>query len=209
MADHIFEAAETATAFRQASGWWRSIVGSIEDHRWDDHALGDWTVRELVAHGDRAYRTVIEYVEGPTKDPTEIFSAASYFRTVLAEETPHVHIAARARQEATTETDWIAATDRLGDEAERVVSTRTGDTTVHTFVGEMLLDQYLATRVVELVVHGLDLGDALGIGSPAPTLAARVAITVLLDLASGEDLSVVARVLTGRGAGHSIWNVLS
>lgn len=209
MADHIFEAAETATAFRLASTWWRSLVGSIDDERWHDHALGEWTVRELVAHGDRAYRTVLEYVEGEAKDPTEIYSAASYFRTVLAEQTPHVHISARAKREADLEPDWVAATDQLGDAAERLVAARSGDTPVHTFVGEMLLDQYLATRVVELVVHGLDLGDALGLATPAPPLAARVAITVLLDLATTDDLSTVARSLTGRGAGFSIWNVLS
>ena len=48
-------------------------------------ALGEWTVRELVAHGARAFKTVAEYVEGEPKDPTRIATAAEYFRIVLAE----------------------------------------------------------------------------------------------------------------------------
>ena len=208
MADHIFDAGETAAAFRYASSWWRSVVGAIDDHQWDEPAVGEWTVRELVAHGDRAYKTVLEYLEGDTKDPTEIYSAASYFRTVLAEQTPHVHIAARARREALEHRDWLAATDELGEQAERLVTMRAGDTPVHTFVGEMLLDQYLATRIVELVVHGLDLSAAIDLPTSAPRSATRIALSVLLDLASDDEQSDILRRLTGRQASASLRNLL-
>ncbi len=208
MADHIFDTGETAAAFRYASTWWRSIVGAIDDHQWDGPGLGEWTVRELVAHGDRAYKTIIDYLDDGVKDPTEVYSAASYFRIVLAEQTPHVHIAARARKEAAEVVDWLAETDELGNAAERLVSRRPGDTPVHTFVGEMHLDQYLATRVVELVVHGLDLSHAIGLPTSAPPAAARVALTVLLDLCIEEELSDLLRLLTGRDHGIALRNIL-
>lgn len=200
MPDQLFEDGVTADAFRFASHWWRSIVGAVDDHQWDLPGLGEWTVRELVAHADRAYRTIVEYVEGDTKDPTEIPSAAAYFRTVLAEQTPHVHIAARGRSDAAARSDWLVATDELADQAERTVAERPGDTIVHLFVGEMRLDQYLATRVVELVVHGLDLSAAIGLPTNPPPEAMRVALLVLVDLADADQTAEVLRLLTGRQA---------
>ena len=208
MADHLFEMHETAAGFREASRWWRSIVGAIDEHRWDQAALGEWDVRELVAHADRAYKTVLEYTVGDVKDDTIIYSAAGYFRTVLAEETPHVHIAARARREAAERADWLAATDQLADATEQTLRDLPGDTPVHTFVGEMLLDQYLATRIVELVVHGLDLSAAIDLPTPPPLLAAKVAIEVLLDLATPADIGSILRLMTGRPASLPLTNVL-
>src|SRR3954470_5667157 len=112
MADRTFDDLDALAAFREAAHWWRSLVGGVDDHQWGLPGLGDWTVRELVAHGARAFKTVSDYVEGDVKDPTRIDTAAQYFRIVLAEQTPHIHIANRARKEAQMETDWVEATDR-------------------------------------------------------------------------------------------------
>ncbi len=209
MADRTFDATETLAAFRESGHWWRSLVGGVDDHQWDQNAVGEWTVRELVAHGGRAFKTVSEYVEGEVKDPTRIDTAAEYFRIVLAERTPHVHIANRARQEARLHTDWVDATDQLWAAAEQVVSNVSGDTDVHTFVGEIALDQYLATRVVELVVHGTDLAEAIAIPSPPPLAGARVAIEVLLDLSTADDTASILRLLTGRAGSLPLANVLA
>lgn len=208
MADHVFDAHDTFAGFREASRWWRSIVGAVEDRQWDQAALGDWSVRELVAHTDRAYKTVTDYVVGEVKDPAVIHTAAAYFRTVLGEETPHVHIAARAKREAAEHTDWLAVTDDLAEAAARVIDDLPVDSPVHTFVGEMLLDQYLATRIVELVVHGLDLAAAIDLPTPPPTVAAGIALDVFHDLASADDVGSVLRLLTGRAASLPLTNVL-
>lgn len=208
MADHIFDHREVASAFRYVSHWWRSLVGAIDDHVWDRPALGEWSVRELVAHTNRAYKTLIEYAEGEVKDETEIHSAASYFRTVLGEETPHVHIAARAKREALDHRDWVSATDDLASTAEELVTDLAPDHPMHLFVGEMPLDQYLATRIVELVLHGLDLAVAVDLPTVAPSSAARVALTVLTDLATDDDLSSILRLLTGRAASLPLSHVL-
>lgn len=208
MADHLFAEGETADAFRYASHWWRSIVGAVEDHQWNQPGVGEWSVRELVAHGDRAYKTVIEYLGSDTKDPTEIYTAAAYFRTVLAEETPHVHIAARAKREAAERADWVMATDEFAQHAEQLIADTPGDATVHLFVGEMQLDQYLATRVIELVIHGLDLSTAIGLPVTPPPAAIEVALRVLIDLGNASDLTAVLRLLTGRSVGDVHPNVL-
>jgi uncharacterized protein (TIGR03083 family) len=208
VADRIFEHHEVAGAFRFASQWWRSLVGAVDDHVWDRAALGEWSVRELVAHTNRAYRTIVEYVDGDVKDETEIYSAAGYFRTVLAEQTPHVHIATRAKREAHDHDDWVSATDDLAARAERLVNNLPPDHPMHLFVGEMQLDQYLATRVVELVTHGLDLAAAIDLPTSPPTAAARVTIEVLLDLGRDDDLASIIRLMTGRAASLPLTHVL-
>ena len=209
MADRVFTYDETLDAFRSAGHWWRSLVGGIEDHQWDLMALGEWNVRELVAHGGRAFKTVTDYASGEVKDPTRIETAAQYFRIVLAEQTPHVHIAARAKQEASDVEDWVDGTDHLWSAASQLVANLPGDRDLHLFVGEMRLDQYLATRVVELVVHGLDLSAVVGIPSHPPLEAARVAVDVLLDLSTGDDVATVLRLLTGRDGDLPLANVLA
>lgn len=207
MSDHQFSYAEGTVAFRYASQWWRSLVGAVED-RWDQAALGEWTVRELVAHTDRAYTTLLDYVGGDVKDPTPLNSAGQYFRTVLTEQTPHVHIAERGRKEAGRVSDWVAETDRLATEVDRFLADTTGEQAMHLFVGEMPLDQYLPTRVTELVIHGTDLAAALGLATDPPVVASRLVVEVLLDLADPGDHGSIVRLLTGRPASLPLTHVL-
>ncbi len=208
MADRIFDFAEVTSAFRFASTWYRSLVGAVDQDRWDQAALGEWSVRELVVHTSRAYKTVVEYLDAEVKDPARIHSAAGYFRTVLAEETPHVHISNRAKREAASATDPTAMVDEWASRAEKLVDASAADAPMRTFVGVMDLDQYLATRVVELVVHGSDLAAAIDMVTPAPRASARVALDVLLDLATPEDLSSTLRMLSGRPASLPLTHVL-
>ncbi|MCB0987980.1 MAG: maleylpyruvate isomerase N-terminal domain-containing protein [Microthrixaceae bacterium] len=204
MPDTVFRIEETGDAFRFASHWWRSMVGAVDDDAWERPGLGEWTVRELVAHTDRAYRTVIDYLTGETVDPTPIATAAQYFRVVLAEETPHVHIAARAKREAAERDDWVVATDELALQCEKLIGDSPPDATCHLMVGEMPLDQYLATRVVELVVHGMDLADAIGLEVNPPPVSADVAARVLTDLAGEDGPATVVRALAGRSSARSV-----
>jgi uncharacterized protein (TIGR03083 family) len=210
VADPQFAHDEILTAYRYADHWWRSLVGAIDDDQWDRTALGEWSVRELVAHTNRVYRTLLDYVAGDTRDPTPIRSASDYFRIVLAEETPHRHIAERARREVADYVgrDIVAVTEELSRRATRLVETAAGTTTMHLFVGEMELDQYLATRVVELVVHGTDLARAIEVPTDPPPESAAVALTVLAGLARPGDLVSVIRSLTGREAEPPLTNVL-
>lgn len=208
MADRTFDYDQVRTAFRYASQWWRSIVGAIPDEQWDRPALGEWSVQELVAHTSRAYRTIPEYIGGDVKDPTPIATAAEYFRVVLAEETPHLHIAARGKREATLETDWVSAIDRLANEVVALVDSLPADKELHLFVGVMHLDQYLVTRITELIVHGLDLAAAIDMPTEPPVEASRMVADLFLDLARPSDLSGIIRLLTGRTTSQPLTHVL-
>ena len=58
---------------------------------------------------------------------------------------------------------------------------------------------YLATRVVELVIHTLDLMAAVDVERPLPPAAGRVVLQVLADLVDDQQLASVLLALTGRG----------
>lgn len=210
MSDPIFERDEVTSAFRYATHWWRSLVGAVDEDRWPQAALGEWNLIELVAHTNRVFSTLLDYVQGPVKDPTPIESASQYFRIVLAEQTPHVHIAERGRQEAATYggRDPIVLTEDLSARALKLVEAAPADTVMHLFVGEMVLPQYLATRIVELVVHGGDLSLAIGLPTDPPKEAVRIALAVLSALATPADLHAMTRLVTGRSASLPLHNVL-
>jgi hypothetical protein len=67
-----------------------------------------------------------------------------------------------------------------------------------TFVGTMGLADYLATRVVELTVHTLDLCDALGRDDEPPESAGLLSLQVIAAVAAGHSQAVLLRALTGR-----------
>jgi hypothetical protein len=68
-----------------------------------------------------------------------------------------------------------------------------------TFAGTLSLADYLATRVVEVCVHTLDLADALGLAEAEPPgEAAMLSVWVLGALAAEPSPAVLLRALTGR-----------
>lgn len=199
MTDRTFERDEAVSAFALAGKWFLSAVRSVGEDQWDLPGLGEWNVRELVAHTVRAFRTVDQYLDGTVRDPTPLPSAAAYFRTVLAEDDPHPHIAMRARREAADlGDDPLAVAEGLADRVGRMIYRAPAATPVHTFVGVIALPDYLATRVVELVVHTLDLTAAIGVELPVPPLPGRMAIQVLADLVPDDFMADLLLALTGR-----------
>lgn len=199
MADRTFTRSEAVAAYEQAGNYLLSALRTVDDEQWEHPGLGEWNVRELVAHTVRAFRTVDQYLDGTVRDPTPLTSAAEYFRMVLAEDEPHIHIAVRARREAPDlGDDPIAVAETLAEQALRTADQTPATAVAHTFVGVIPLPDYLATRVVELVVHTLDLVAALGLDMAVPPLPARVAVQVLTDLVQDENLGDVLLALTGR-----------
>ncbi len=109
-------------------------------------------------------------------------------------------IAERGRAEARgLATDPVGAIERrAGDTFAQIEQAPVGSVCVSRG-GTIALGDYLATRVVELSVHTLDLVDVVGGDNPEPPrMAAQVSVSVLGALASGSSPSVLLRALTGR-----------
>ena len=79
-----------------------------------------------------------------------------------------------------------------------------------TPTGTLALADYLATRVVELTVHTVDIAVAIGLEDAEPPRAAsRVTVQVLAELAAEPSPSRLLRALTGRAALPEGFNVFA
>ncbi len=197
-ADPNFTVDETLPAFRDASDSFLTVLRGIDSDQWAAPGLGEWSVLELAAHASRAYTTVVDYLE-PRGD-IDVDSASDYFRRAMPDAAVNAAIADRGRNEG-----QALARDPVGMIEARAATTFAtieaapiGSVCVSRG-GTISLGDYLATRIVELSVHTLDLADAVGLDDfEPPPAAAKVAIAVLGALASQPSPSVLLRALTGR-----------
>jgi uncharacterized protein (TIGR03083 family) len=200
------------TAYREAAEAYVAVVDGIAPDQWSRPTIGDWTVRELVAHTARALLTVETYLAQPAAR-ADLDTSAAYFAAGLAPEGIHADVARRARDQA----DALGPDVRteVTEVAQRVlalVDRTPDDAVVGTFVGGMRLIDYLPSRVVELVVHTLDLTDALGGPPVLPSSAASVALATLAEVGAVRpgivDAAALVRALTGRAPLPGDLNVL-
>ncbi len=155
---------------------------------WDrPSALSGWTVGGLAGHFARGVGTVAGYVAAPPPSGGLAVDAPGYFRHfdtedealadgvlrrgIAAGETGAEAVTARVRA------DLAVVTDAIGGSAP--------DRQVAVFGGLVMgLDEYLRTRLVELVVHLDDLEASVGHALPAmPAEAVEEALGVLVAMA--------------------------
>ena len=157
-----------------------AVPRDLYEHQWSD----EWTVLDLIAHGNRANVLVVEYYERPVP-----VSGPEY---ALPE-----NIAERARQSAldlgVEPVDGVRA---ASERALSVVASAPDDATVGTPFGEQALDAYLQSRAAELVLHGLDLDS--GVEPSSEALAGCAVFLVARAIRAGMGSDVV-RALSGRG----------
>src|SRR6218665_1040427 len=193
---------ETLEAYIEAARWVNGVVASIADDAWTDHALGDWDLRALVGHTGRALSTVRHALAHPAQ-LEELTSSTGYF---LAAATAPAAGAAQVRERGG------AAGLGLGEHPgeafhdltsatidELAAQSADADPLVTSVAGGIRLSAYLPTRIVELVVHGLDVCRAIERDDPAPLSAQRIALRLLADLAADRDRGPeLLLALTGR-----------
>jgi uncharacterized protein (TIGR03083 family) len=195
--DRGFTTDEVLPAWRAAAAWNVAVVADIAEGQWDQPALGEWSVRELVAHASRAYTTIEQYLA--PLGTIDIASAADYFRIALSAPDVNAAVAERGRAEATQMgDDPLAEVRRRREVALSLLTSAPLGAVAVTFVGTMGLADYLATRVVELTVHTLDLCDALGRDDEPPESAGLLSLQVIAAVAAGHSQAVLLRALTGR-----------
>ena len=155
-------------------------------------ALAEFSVRGLAGHLLRALSSLDGYLDRPTPDHAgDVVSAAEYYAAVLGGETDidsefHRSIRQRGVEAAPETADafpgaWTAMVARL---RARLTAEPTGRL-VQVFGGLALtLDDYVVTRLVELVVHADDLAASLGVDPPPlPGAATGLVVSTLVEVA--------------------------
>jgi uncharacterized protein (TIGR03083 family) len=186
----------TRAAFAGAASSLRATVAGIEPGQWSAPGLGEWTVQELLGHTLRGFTTIELYLAAAPAVDRDVAGPEEYYRLALADPGVHRQVADRGR----------SAGEALGDDpaagvrpvVERVldlVATTPDDRVVEVFVGRMRFSDYLATRVVEIALHTLDLQRATGQPASLAAETERLVSSVVLGLA---DPVAVLLALTGR-----------
>ena len=148
---------------------------------WHAPALGQWNVAQLVAHTVRATTRVPAYLQEPVAGPPAV-DRVEYFRYDAAAEAPA--IAQRAIDEAAAiDPEQLPQAFTAGHAATLAAAAEVGpDHVLFTIMGAMRLDEYLATRVLEVVVHHMDLRAALDLPPASDPAAARLVMQILEGL---------------------------
>ncbi|MEW2264738.1 sterol carrier family protein [Streptomyces sp. NPDC047853] len=140
--------------------------------------LGDWTVRELLAHIGTALSAVPRLLDEPEPARQDARLLDWPFATAAAADT----VAATARRLAADHPDLDA---HLADVERRFtdgLAAHPGTRLLATRAGALPLDDYVVTRTVELVVHTDDLAAAVpGLDLPYDRQALAAATRLLAD----------------------------
>ena len=171
-----------------------TAVQLLERHelaeRWHSRSvLREFSVAALAGHLSRGMTTVERYLDGPEPGEAGI-SAAGYFDTMIrsADINDPANQAIRARGgeaaaggPAALASEARAACARLHS---RLASVGPGRRLRVAGGLVMTIDEYLRTRVVELVVHADDLAASVGVAPMAPRPeTGKIAIDALVDVA--------------------------
>lgn len=188
-------------AYEMAAGLFVQTVEQVGSTQWEQPGLGEWTVRDLVGHTSRALLTVEQYLANPAAQ-REVMRPVDYFLRVQAGLADPASVAARGREAGVALGSDPIATVR--DSAARVlaqVQTASDEALVSTPVGGMRLIDYLPSRIFELTVHTLDLGEALPVTVTLPETVAAVTLHLLADMARQPDkAAALLLAATGRRA---------
>ena len=198
--------AAVRAAFEEGAATLLRTLRAITPDLWDRRAaLGEWSTRELTAHTLRAFVTIEGYLSAPPNSERVLADAADYYAVALSDPTAHQGVAARARQAGRQLIDPVGEAEATLANVLALVAATADDEPVNTFAGQITLIEYLATRVVEIGVHTLDLQRATGQLPELHPETTAVVLGVLTQLSSPVPIILA---LTGRVPLPADYNVL-
>jgi uncharacterized protein (TIGR03083 family) len=176
-----------------------------------DPDLPPWTVLQLAAHFDVFMGLTMGLVAEPM-DAQPVVDRASFYISVSdrSKVSPVIYQYIVDHADGHTPATIVDTVGGTFKQSLEAIRTTAPDTIGPGFFGPMRLDEFVATRLVEVRVHGMDLTDALGappLQMPRTTvMAAEVLDEVLARRAvpgrpadlEGDDLGFI-RAAAGRG----------
>jgi uncharacterized protein (TIGR03083 family) len=172
-------------AFRAESEAVEGTLAAVGTEMLSRPGVGSWTLHELIAHLIGAAARLAECAPTPVEEPEPSCDRVGYWRFDLDAEAPAV--AARARERAVTlDTAGLDGVFATAWRSTVGVATERGPAAlVMTSRGPMRIDEYLATRVLEVCVHHLDVRTALDLPPATTPEAGRMTMAILEGLLGG------------------------
>ena len=162
-----------------------ATLNEVPEEAWQRQALGEWTLAELAAHITRGAGRLAEQAHDDPGGDRPVRDRVSYWQVDRLADAPP--IAARARDAAVgvDPSEWPArfagAWRASADTFERIGP----EALIATLRGPMRAVEYLATRVVEVVVHHYDVRAALDLPPAGTPEAERLTMDILEALLPG------------------------
>jgi len=196
----VFTPPATREAFAASAAFFAARVAEV-DGRWDEHGLGEWTVRDLVGHTSRSLLTIESYLRDEVEGHPEAASAAEYFDRAASSLADPVAVTQRGRDAgAALGADPSAAVNDIRRRVTDLVDASPDDALVATPIGSMRLIDYLVARTFELTVHTCDMCAALGLDADVPPIAAAQTAALIGELAARhQEVTALLLSATGRG----------
>jgi len=187
--------------YDQACGAFISIVEGITPAQWTSPGLGVWDVRSLVGHTSRAIITVIDYLELDAPATVSMETAADYYGQIYLTYTNPEAITLRGVDAGVAlGDDPVGRVAGLRQRAIEAITAQPADRIVSLGGMGIPLDEYLRTRIFELVVHTLDIARATGQQAAIPPSLVEEAASLAAGIAALRgDGERVLLALTGRG----------
>ncbi|MEA2433025.1 MAG: hypothetical protein QOG54_482 [Actinomycetota bacterium] len=162
---------------------------AVRDSWVEPSALERWNVSGLAGHLMRATRVVEDYLDKPEPEGPPTGDAVAYYSAVLDDDDldSELHKSIRERGDEMASSGHASLLDQwretIGRLAARLEAEPPGRL-VEVFKGFILeLDDYLVTRILELVVHSDDLAVSVKLPTPVlPPLATEATIRALVDM---------------------------
>lgn len=197
-------------AFAAAASVFEDTVRAIDEQQLTEPGLGEWTVLQLLAHTCRAFLTIEQTLSAVDERSPPIPDTATYFRVAL-DQNPAIHAQIAARAADTVPALGVqpltGALDIAG-RARALVDATPDEASVAHFTGRMRFIDYLPSRIVELVLHTLDLQRATRQPLRAAPDALAITLGIVTALADRADPIALALAITGRAELPHGFNVL-
>jgi uncharacterized protein (TIGR03083 family) len=164
--------------------------------------LKGWDVAALVAHLGRNAATVTGRVERGTNDKpdTDVLDYLSGMRAIAEEIGSRAPALAAERTPAELR-DGLAAGAKALEDLDAPITL-----TIEGYAGTLSLGDFLVTRCVEGVVHGLDLRAATGVPDKPDPAALKVCVRILAALV---ERAVPGKAVEVRVPGHVAFQCIS
>ena len=201
---------EIREGFTAATSVFEDTVRAIAPQQLTEPGLGEWTVLELLAHTCRAFLTIEQTLSAVDEGLPALPDAVTYLRVALdGNPAIHAQIAARAVDAVPAlGAQPLTGALEIAGRGRALVDATPDDAAVAHFAGRMRFIDYLPSRIVELVLHTLDLQQATRQTLRAAPDALQITLNILTALADRADPIALALAMTGRAELPHGFNVL-